>query len=123
MFPYTPVSHCASRTPTLTSRSHVFHSQSQLSHIRGGVEVWYHLATPLVSEEVLDFEPALLSLTFLPHLYPQDCLLGLPLGACLEEVVLVFASCTSTTSTHQSALRPVKVLSGEAVTHLQMVES
>jgi hypothetical protein len=54
-------------------------------HIRGGEEVQYRLAAPLISERVPDLE----SVGFRPsglatYRCPQDLLLGLPVGAVLE---------------------------------------
>jgi len=55
------------------------------------------------SKKVLDLKPGLHRPAFLPHLYPQDLLLGLPPGAHLGEVYPMSASGTATTSTERWA--------------------
>ena len=63
------------------------------------------LAAPLVGKEVPELEPALPPPGLLPHLYPQDLLLGIPLGVRLQG----FASGSDTTGTDRWAGSPSSV--------------
>ena len=59
----------------------------------------------------------------LPHLCPQDLLLGIPLGACLEKVAPGLRPVSAPLALGSgSILRPAEVLPGVAVTCLQRVE-
>jgi hypothetical protein len=56
------------------------------AHIRGGEEIQNRLAAPPIGE-VPDFKPVLPPPGLLAHLRPQNLLLGLPVGAVLEDVL------------------------------------
>lgn len=79
-------------------------------HHRDGEEVRNRLAAPRIGE-VLDLEPVITSPSLPPHLRPLNLLLGLPVGAVLEEVL----HCLGTVKV------PLRVLAGEAVAYLQLV--
>jgi len=83
----------------------------------------YRLAAPPIGKELPDLEPALPLLALLPHLGSQDLLLGLPLGARLEEVIPCLRPIPAPPALSSgSVLCLVEVLPRGAVTCLQLVK-
>ena len=83
----------------------------------------YHLAAPPICKEVPDFEPVLPPPAFLPFSCPHDLLLGISLGAHLEEVIRCLRPVpTPPALSSGPVLRLVEVLPRDAVTYLQLLK-
>jgi hypothetical protein len=93
------------------------------ANIRGGEDVQHRLAAPRVGKEVPGFEPVLSLPGLLLHLRPQNLLLGLPFGVLPEDMLPCLSPVrTPPALSGKPTPRPLQVLAGEAVAHLQLVE-